>query len=158
MYEQAGKTAVGAIFAMIMVVGTGFGLSTVGAGTTSSATTTTTVTQSASFALPTACLELIYNETYGSITGAHLACTGSIGLRNGESALNVTSNQVLSAMLTNGFLNAFYVNVTSRQVAQIPGVTFSSNYEQAFYNGQPIINGTKVPTPYMSPTNTTKVG
>jgi len=143
---------------MIMVVGTGFGLSTLGAGTTSSATITTTVTQSASFASSTACLELIYNETDGSIAGAHLVCTGSIGVEKGQSALNVTSDQVLSAMLTNGFINAFYVNVTSKQVTQIPGVTFSSNYEQAFYNGQPIINGTRVPTPYMVSTNTAKGG
>jgi hypothetical protein len=56
-------------------------------------------------------------------------------------------------MLANGFSNAFYVNLTSRQITQIPGVTFSNSYQQALYNGQPIINGTRLPTPYESPSS-----
>jgi len=49
--------------------------------------------------------------------------------------------------------NAFYVNLTSKQITQIPGVTFSPDYMRAFYNGQPLVNGTQLANPYSSPSS-----
>lgn len=64
-----------------------------------------------------------------------------------EAYLNVTSDPLLPHMLANGYSNAFYVNLTSKLLTIKPGVTFSENYRQAYYDGQPITNGTMLPPP-----------
>jgi hypothetical protein len=64
-----------------------------------------------------------------------------------EAYLNATSDPLLPAVTVNGFSNAVYVNLQSKQLAIVPGVIFSSNYQQAYYNGQPITNGTSLPIP-----------
>jgi hypothetical protein len=64
-----------------------------------------------------------------------------------EAWLNVTADQNLRPMEANGYVNAFYVNLNTKSLTLIPGVTFSGSYTQAFYNGQPITNGTKLQIP-----------
>ena len=70
-----------------------------------------------------------------------------LGLQAGYSFLDVTSNQYLPMIMTNGYSNVFYVNLQSQQLTLKPGVTFTSDYSQAYYNGQPISNGTSLATP-----------
>lgn len=60
--------------------------------------------------------------------------------------LNVTASSELTSMMPNGYMNAYYVNLQTMQLAIIPGVSFVDNYH-AFYNSQPITNGTRVPIP-----------
>lgn len=68
-----------------------------------------------------------------------------LGLRNGYLYMDITGNNYLPMIVTDGFSNAFYVNTTSQMLVLKPGVTFSSNYETAYYKGQPITNGTSIP-------------
>ena len=70
-----------------------------------------------------------------------------LGVPSGYLILQMNGNQYLPAMMVNGYINAFYVNLTSIQVTLKPGVTFSDNYENAYYNGEPITNGTEIPIP-----------
>jgi hypothetical protein len=113
---------------------------------------------------------LIYNTTDGSINSINVrsACEWDsslaqrdlsstnvtaisslvLGLQPGYSYLDVASNSYLPMITTNGYSNAFYVNLQSDQLVLKQGVTFSGNYEQAYQNGQPITNGTSLPTPY----------
>jgi hypothetical protein len=112
---------------------------------------------------------LIYNTTDGSINSINVesACEWDsslaqrdlsstnvtaiaslvLGLQRGYSYLDVTSNPYLPMIMTNGYSNAFYVNPQANQLILKQGVTFSGNYEQAYYNGQPITNGTSLPIP-----------
>jgi hypothetical protein len=150
MSEYAGRIAVGAIVAIVVVGGLGFELSnfsTSATSTSSSSSTMTTISSSS------ACAVITYNQTDGSIVSLSRSC-GVTGVLKGLSSLNVTSSPALSIISTNGWVNTFYVNLTSKQITLVPGVTFSSNYEEAFYNGQQIINGTRLPTPYNSSTAT----
>jgi len=151
MSEYAGRIAVGAIVAMAIVVGLGFELSNIGTSATlSTSSSNSTVTTASSLS---DCAVVIYNQTDGSIYSLGRPC-GAIGAPKGLSSFNVTSSPALSIISTNGWVDTFYVNLTSKQLTLVPGVTFSSNYEQAFYKGQPIINGTRLPTPYTSSTAT----
>ncbi len=100
---------------------------------------------------------ITYNLTDGSVRGLGSPC-GGFDIQKGMGAVDVTTSPALPVMLTNGWLNAFYVNQTTGEVARIPGVTFSNDYEQAFYNGQPLINGTRLPTPYMESSSVTTSG
>ncbi len=68
-------------------------------------------------------------------------------LQPGTSYLDVTSNSLLPEITTNGYLNAFYVNPQTGQLLLKSGITFSSNYTVAYYNGEQITNGTLVPMP-----------
>jgi hypothetical protein len=151
MSEYAGRIAVGAVVAMVLVVGLGFELSNLGASATS--TSSSSSSASATVSSSSACSEVTYNQTDGSIVSLSRSC-GATGVQKGLGSLNVTSGPALSIISTNGWVNTFYVNLTSRQITLVPGVTFSSNYEEAFYNGQQIINGTRLPTPYDSTTAT----
>jgi hypothetical protein len=158
--EYAGRITVGSIVALVVVVGLGFELSNFSTNSPSSSTTTSTssastiVASSSSLSGSSACWAVIYNQTDGSIYSLGQPCGVSSPLK-GLSSINVTSGQAVSIMTTNGWTNAFYVNLTSKQLTQIPGVTFSNNYQHAFYNGQPIINGTRLPTPYVTTTSST---
>jgi hypothetical protein len=153
MSEYAGRIAVGAIVAMAIVVGLGFELSNIGTSTTLSASSSNSIITTASSSSD--CAVVIYNQTDGSIYSLGRPC-GAIGAPSkGLSSFNVTSSPALSIISTNGWVNTFYVNLTSKQLTQIPGVTFSNNYQQAFYNGRPIINGTILPTPYVTTTSST---
>jgi len=96
---------------------------------------------------------IVYNLTDGRIQTLDSPCGGFVA-QNGIGALDVTTNPMLPIMLSNGWTNTFYVNLQTLQITQIPGVTFSSNYSEAFYDGQPIINGTILPTPYTPPSAT----
>jgi hypothetical protein len=111
---------------------------------------------------------IVYNTTNGALMsgqtelscelngklplGPFEPCTASCQLvsptpARDEAWLNVTKDPNLRAMETNGYLNAFYVNLSAKTLALIPGVSFSGSYTQAFYNGQPITNGTRLQTP-----------
>jgi hypothetical protein len=111
---------------------------------------------------------VVYNTTDGAVVsgqtelscelngklplGPFEPCTESCQLvtptpSHDESWLNVTADLNLRAMETNGYLNAFYINLSGKTLTLIPGVTFSYNYTQAFYNGQSITNGTKLEIP-----------
>jgi hypothetical protein len=133
MFELRGRIAFGAVLAVFLAVGLGTGLN---AAVPNSSPTT-----------GTHCWFLTYTTSDGSILSLGSPCQKLVA-QNGVGSLNLTSGSALSIMLTNGWINAFYVNLQTHQVVQIPGVTFSSDYRQAFYNGQPIINGTRLPTPY----------
>ena len=69
-----------------------------------------------------------------------------IEVKGQEALLNATSSSVLPLMMPNGYLNAFYVNLKTQQLTIVPGVTFTDPYH-AFYNGNPITNGTKIAIP-----------
>jgi hypothetical protein len=56
-----------------------------------------------------------------------------------QGQLNITSSPYLNSILSNGWLNAFYVT-SQGELAPRQGITFSG--QQAYYNGQPITNGT----------------
>ena len=136
MFETRGRIAFGAVLAVFLAVGLGSGLNAA-------------VPNSPGPTNPTHCWMLTYNTTNGRILSLGFPCEKLV-VQTGVGSLNLTSGQALSIILENGWINAFYVNLQTHQVTQIPGVTFSSDYRQAFYNGQPIINGTKLPTPYTS--------
>ena len=149
------------MLAVLLTVGIGSGLNAYVPNNSSSTTQTVTVTSipSTSIHCNTAVLyrgitwELTYNLTDGRIQALGSPCGGSI-IQKGMGGLDVTSSPMLPIILANGWVNTFYVNLQTQQIAQIPGVTFSTNYAEAFYNGQPIINGTRLPTPYTSPSAT----
>ena len=61
--------------------------------------------------------------------------------------LNVTADPNLRPMVANGYSDAFYVSLQTHLLVLKLGVTFNSNYSQAYYNGQPITNGTSLPNP-----------
>ena len=110
---------------------------------------------------------IVYNVTNGAILSGstQLTCqlggrlppgpfeSSSIGLNQvatpeqNAAWLNVTADPNLRPMVANGYSDAFYVNLQSHLLDLKPGVTFNSNYSQAYYNGQPITNGTKLPIP-----------
>ncbi|MBI3859720.1 MAG: hypothetical protein HY296_05735 [Thaumarchaeota archaeon] len=73
---------------------------------------------------------------------AYPSCT--VGQPADEAVLNATADPSLRQMMTNGYINAFYVNVQTKLLTPYAGVTFSANYKQAYYNGQPITNGTRI--------------
>jgi len=56
-----------------------------------------------------------------------------------QGQLNITSSPYLNLILSNGWLNAFYVT-NQGELTPRPGITFSG--QQAYYNGQPVTNGT----------------
>jgi hypothetical protein len=155
MSEYAGKIAVGAIVAVAVAVGLGFELSNYIPNNSSSTSANVSLTSSsASFTCTGGSYRgttwmLTYNLTDGRISGPGSPC-GRTDVPKGMGAMDVTTNPDLPIMLANGWSNAFYVNLTSRQITQIRGVTFSPDYMQAFYDGQRIINGTMLPTPYFS--------
>ena len=149
MSEYAGRIAVGAIVAVAIAVGLGFELSNF-APNVASSTTTTTLTTSQVCSGGAYGWGLIYNETNGQSYGLGRCAVNGTGPK-GTAVLNVTSSPYLPIMLADGWINAFYVNLTTTQLTEIPGVSFSSNLMQAYYNEQPITNGTKLPTPYESP-------
>jgi hypothetical protein len=153
MSEYAGRIAVGAIVAVAVAVGLGFELSNYVPPNSSTVVSTSSAFTCTGGSYHNRTWMLAYNLTDGSISSLGTPCNALSPLSKGLGAIDVTSNPVLPILLANGFSNAFYVNLTSRQITQIPGVTFSSNYEQASYNGQPIINGTRLPTPYESPSS-----
>jgi len=137
---------------VVIALGLGSGLSIYvpNSATTSTSSTITSSTVACSGGSYRGTTWMItYNLTTGAIGGPGSPC-GALSIPKGTGAIDVTSNPILAVMLANGFSNAFYVNLTTSQITQIPGVAFSSNYEQATYNGQPIINGTRLPTPYES--------
>ncbi len=70
-----------------------------------------------------------------------------LGLKQGTLYIDVTNSTLLPEITTNGYLNAFYVNPQTDQLLVKPRITFNTNYTTAYYNGQPITNGTLVPTP-----------
>ena len=158
MFGLGGKVALGAALAILLTVGVGSGLNAYVPNNSSPTTQTVTVTSISSTSIDcnTAVLyrgitwELTYNLTDGRIQALGSPCGESI-IQKGMGGLDVTSSPMLPIILANGWVNTFYVNLQTQQIAQIPGVTFSTNYTEAFYNGQPIINGTKLPTPYTSP-------
>jgi len=112
---------------------------------------------------------IVYNVTNGAILSGstQLACelggrlppgpfaSPSIGIGLNQVAtpeqnaawLNVTADPNLRPMVANGYSDAFYVNLQSHLLDLKPGVTFNSNYSQAYYNDQPITNGTRLPIP-----------
>ncbi len=160
MFGLGGKVALGALLAILLTVGLGSGLNAFVPN--NSSRTTQTITVSSSPSTWNDCSGglyhgttwmIVYSLTDGSIQTLGSPCGGAV-FQNGMGALDVTSSPMLPIILANGWVNAFYVNLQTQQIAQIPGVTFSSNYSQAFYNGQPIINGTRLPTPYTSPSTT----
>ena len=161
MFGLGAKAAIGAVFAVLLTVGLGSGLNAYVPNNPSSTTQTVTVTSlpSTSISCNTAVLYrgttwmITYSLTDGSIQSLGSPCDG-LTVQKGLAGLDVTSNPMLPIMLSNGWINTFYVNLQTQQIAQIPGVTFSSNYAEAFYNGQPIINGTRLPTPYASQSTT----
>jgi hypothetical protein len=75
------------------------------------------------------------------------AVAAVLGVPSGYSILQMNGNPYLPAMTINGYSNAFYVNLTSSQLTLKPGITFSNNYENAYYNGEQITNGTQIPNP-----------
>ncbi len=96
-----------------------------------------------------------YNTTNGAIIGVEGRPSCQVGaslpvvgpsLIGRAAVLNVTESAALHIMMPNGYLNAYYVNLTTKQLTLIPGVTFSDSY-RAFYFGQPIANGTIIPIP-----------
>jgi len=139
MFELRGRIAFGAVLAVFLAVGLGSGLN---AAVPNSSPTSANSAH---------CWNLAYDTTDGRILSLSSSCSSYI-VQQGVGVLNLTSSPVLSIIDTNGWVNAFYVNLTSHQVTLIPGVTFSSTYQQAFYDGQPIINGTLLPNPYTSST------
>jgi len=154
MSEYAGRIAVGAVLAVAIAVGLGFELSTYvpNSASTSAPVTSTTST---SFTCTGGSYRgmtwmMIYNLTDGRIHTIAAPCN-AFDAQNGMGLIDVTSSSVLHVILTNGWANAFYVNLTTKQITQIPGVTFSSDNKTAFYNGQPLTNGTMLATPYTSP-------
>jgi len=159
MSEYAGRIAVGAVVALAVVVGLGFELSNFGSSVSASSTsasTSTGSTVSTTFTCTGGSYRnstwmLTYNLTDGRISTIVSPCN-ALDSQKGMGLIDVTTNPVLPILLANGWSNAFYVNLTSRQITQIPGVTFSPNYIQAFYNGQQIINGTSLPNPYSTAT------
>jgi hypothetical protein len=74
--------------------------------------------------------------------GAYPSCT--VGQPSDEAVLNATADPSLRHMMTNGYINAFYVSAQTKLLTPYPGVTFSGDYRQAYYNGQPITNGTRI--------------
>ena len=78
-------------------------------------------------------------------TNTTLISRNVLGFQNGYLYMDITGNNYLPVIEANGYLNAFYVNVTSHMLILKPGVTFSSGYETAYYDGQPITNGTSIP-------------
>jgi hypothetical protein len=108
---------------------------------------------------------IVYNTTNGAILSGQVELSCQLGGRlppgpfesmppgpnqvlipeRNAAWLNVTADPNLHAMEVNGYSNAFYVNLQSKQLTLFPGVTFNSNYTQAFYNGEPITNGTRLP-------------
>jgi hypothetical protein len=152
MSEYAGRIAAGAIVAMTIALGLGFALSDF--GTTATLSTSSFGSTITTASIQSDCAVAIYNQTDGSIYSLGRPCGAVAVPEKGFSSLNVTSSPALSIISTNGWINTFYVNLTTKQLTLVPGVTFSSNYEQAFYKGQQIINGTRLPTPYTSSTAT----
>ncbi len=75
------------------------------------------------------------------------AVSAALNALPGNLLIEVNGYPYLDAMTTNGYINAFYVDLQTHQVTLIPGVTFSNNYENAYYNGQSITNGTQFPVP-----------
>jgi hypothetical protein len=155
MSEYAGRIAIGAFVAVAVAVGLGFELSNYipnGSPSTSAIVSLTSSTGAfvctgGSYRNSTWMLN--YNLTDGRIHGLMSPCN-PLDVQKGMGSLDVTSNPALPILLANGWSNAFYVNLTSGQVTQIPGVSFSPDYLQAFFNGQRIINGTVLANPYMS--------
>lgn len=109
---------------------------------------------------------VVYNTTSGEILSGvvQLSCELGRGLPPGPfeasggfnrietpeldaAWLNVTADPDLRPMVANGYSNAFYVDLQTHLLVLKPGVTFNSNYSQAYYNGEPIANGTTLPTP-----------
>ena len=74
--------------------------------------------------------------------GGFPSCT--VGQPANEAVLNATADPSLRHMMTNGYINAFYVDAQTKLLTAYPGVTFSADYKQAYYNGQPITNGTRI--------------
>ncbi len=160
MFGLGGKVALGAVLAVLLTVGLGTGLNAFVPNNSSPTTQTVTVSSSASTwndcsggLYHGTTWMIVYSLTDGSIQTLGSPCGGAI-IPTGMGGLDVTSSPVLPIILANGWVNTFYVNLQTQQITQIPGVTFSSNYSEAFYNGQPIINGTRLPTPYTSPSTT----
>lgn len=143
MFEMQGRITIGALLAVVLAVGLGSGLNAAVPNTSPTAVVT-----------PGHCWTLTYNMTDGRILSLGSACETLVAQPD-VGSLNLTSGQTLSTMYANGWINAFYVNLQTHQVTQIPGVTFSSDYQQAFYNGQLITNGTVLPNPYTSLTTPT---
>lgn len=79
-------------------------------------------------------------EVGGKLPGVAPIKTGYVAV------LNVTTSTAIPTMMPDGFLNAYYVNLHSMQITIIPGVSFVDSHH-AFYNGQPITNGTRLPIP-----------
>lgn len=77
--------------------------------------------------------------------GSYPSCT--VGQPVDEAVLNATEDPSLPHMMTNGYINVFYVNAQTKLLTLYPGVTFSQDYRQAYYNGQPITNGTRISGP-----------
>jgi hypothetical protein len=75
------------------------------------------------------------------------AIAAALGVPSGNLVLQMNGNPYLVVMTTNGYTNAFYVNLQTSQITLKPGITFSDNYENAYYNGEPITNGTQIPLP-----------
>ncbi len=110
---------------------------------------------------------ITYNTTNGAILGGgtQLSCQlggklppgpfapSGIGLgqvatiEQNAAWLNVTADPNLRPMVANGYSDVFYVSLQTHLLVLKPGVTFNSNYSQAYYNGQPITNGTSLPNP-----------
>lgn len=158
MSEYAGRIAIGAIVAVALAVGLGFELSNYVPNSSSSMSgTSTSALVSTSSSLSFTCTGgsyrnstwmLIYNLTDGRIRTIISPCNALDANQKGTGSLDVTSNPKLPILLANGWSNTFYVNLTSKQITQVNGVTFSPDYMQAFYHGQRIINGTILPNPY----------
>jgi len=92
-----------------------------------------------------------YNTTTGKIITMSVGQPPSLG-SSGIGQIDITCDPNLPAITTNGYLNAFYVDLQTKELTLIPGVTFSSDYRQAYYDGQPIINGTSIPIPSQTAT------
>lgn len=154
MSEYAGRISAGAVVALTIVLGLGFALSDLGTSATLPTSSSTSIVTTAPSLSD--CAVVTYNQTDGSIYSLGRPCGSTGAPEKGLGSLNVTSSPALSIISTNGWINTFYVNLTNRQLTLVPGVTFSANYEKAFYKGQQIINGTRLPTPYTSSTATIK--
>jgi hypothetical protein len=164
MFELGARVILGAVMAVVVAVGLGFALNGYAPNAplpAPASTTTATVTFTPSYSASSvscspgasyrgATWEMVYNLTDGSIVSLYSPCGGWTG-PPGTAAFDVTTDPALPAILANGWVDAFYVNLTTRQILPIPGVTFSQNYTEASYDGRPIINGTRLPTPYTAP-------
>ena len=110
---------------------------------------------------------IVYNTTNGAILsgGTELSCqlggklppgpfapsstgVGQVATIEQNSAwLNVTADPNLRPMVANGYSDVFYVGLETHMLVLKPGVTFNNDFSQAYYDGQPITNGTSLPTP-----------